>query len=114
MLPSMFSAGVVATAADEFRDSVAAFHPSGFLTMARACEEADLRGVLGRIVAPTLVLAGDADVRAPLPVAEAIAAGIPGSRLVVLPGVGHAMSVEAPDAVTREMRSFLEALRPRA
>jgi pimeloyl-ACP methyl ester carboxylesterase len=112
MLPSMFSAGVPASAAAEFRASVEAFDREGFLTMARACEEADLTAVLGAVGAPTLVVAGDADVRAPLPVAEAIRAGIPGSRLVVLPGVGHVVTVESPDAVTREMRAFLAGLPP--
>jgi pimeloyl-ACP methyl ester carboxylesterase len=114
MLPSMFSDGAPAAVADGFRASVEVFDPGGFLTMARACEEADLRGVLGNIVVPTLVLAGDADVRAPLPVAEEIAAGIPGARLVVLPAVGHVVTVEAPDAVTREMRAFLHGVPPLA
>lgn len=112
MLPSMFSDGVSDSVTDGFRARVEASDPAGFLTMARACEEADLRGVLGGIAVPTLVLAGDADVRAPLPVARAIHAGIPGARLVVLPGVGHVVTVEAPDAVTREMLAFLGDLPP--
>lgn len=114
MLPSMFSEGVPASVADGFRADVEAADPGGFLTMARACEAADLRGVLDGIEVPTLVLAGDADVRAPLPVAEAISGGIRGARLVVLPGVGHVISLEAPGAVTREMRAFLGGLPPLA
>ena len=50
---------------------------------------------------------GDADVRAPLAVAEELHAAIPGARLVVLDGVGHVSSVEAPDRVTAELRAFL-------
>ena len=53
------------------------------------CAEADLRDVLPRIDVATLLLYGEHDVRSPLPVAEALHAAIPGSRLVVLAGVGH-------------------------
>jgi pimeloyl-ACP methyl ester carboxylesterase len=112
MVPSMFSGQVPAGEAARFRAGVEAFDPRGFLTMAHACEEADLRGVLGGITVPTLVLAGDADLRAPLPVAEAISAGIRGSRLVVLPGVGHVVTVEAPVAVAHHLRAFLREVPP--
>jgi len=44
----------------------------------------DLRPVLPRIDVPTLLLYGDADVRAPIAVAEALHAQIPGSLLVQL------------------------------
>ena len=80
--------------------------------MARASAEADLREVLPRIAVPTLLLHGEADVRAPRPVADALHEGIPGSRLVVLPGAGHVASVEAAEAVTAEMRSFLHSISP--
>jgi pimeloyl-ACP methyl ester carboxylesterase len=75
--------------------------------MAMASAEADLRDVLPLIDVPTLLLYGDQDVRAPRAVAEALLASIPGSRLVVMPGVGHASSVEAPDRFCAEVRTFL-------
>jgi pimeloyl-ACP methyl ester carboxylesterase len=56
---------------------------------------------------PTLLLYGDADVRAPLDVAHGMHAAIPGSKLVVLPGVGHVISVEAPERFNDEVRAFL-------
>jgi pimeloyl-ACP methyl ester carboxylesterase len=43
-------------------------------------------------------------------VAEEIRAGIPSSRLVALPGVGHVATVEAPDAVSRELGEFLASV----
>ena len=75
--------------------------------MGRSSTDADLREGLACIDVPTLLLYGDADVRAPLAVAEALHAAIPGARLVVLNRVGHASSVEAPDRVTAELRTFL-------
>ena len=57
----------------------------------------------------TLLLYGDEDVRAPLEVAEHIQAGIPGSRLVVIPGVGHLCNLEAPERFNEEVRDFLRS-----
>lgn len=48
-----------------------------------------IRGGLGDIKAPTLVLHGTEDPLFPLPHGEALAREIAGARLVPLPGVGH-------------------------
>jgi pimeloyl-ACP methyl ester carboxylesterase len=107
MLPSMFSQSASADRVDDFAASVSDFHPSGFRSMALASAESDLRDVLPRIGVPTLLLYGDEDARAPLHVAEALRAAIPTSTLVVMPGVGHVSSVEAPDRFNTEVRDFL-------
>ena len=61
-------------------------------------------------VSPVLVsLYADHDVRAPVAVGEALHVAVRGSELVVLPGPGHVSPVEAPDAVTRELRRFLHS-----
>jgi len=73
--------------------------------------ESDLRGVLGRIDVPTLLLHGDQDVRASMRVARTLHDAIPGSALVVLPGVGHVSSVEAPELFADSVRTFLDAPR---
>ena len=107
MVPSIFSPSAPPDRVADFTASVARFRPAGFLAMALASAEADLTDVLGGIGLPTLLLYGDADVRAPLDVGRHLHEAIPGSRLVVLPGVGHASSVEAAELVDREIRSFL-------
>ena len=107
MLPSMFSAAAAESVVEAFAPSVREFSPIGFRTMAKASAEADLRHVLPEVTVPTLLLYGDQDERAPLPVAEGLRAGIPSSRLVVLPNVGHACSVEAPDEVSGVLGDFL-------
>jgi pimeloyl-ACP methyl ester carboxylesterase len=62
---------------------------------------------LAEIRAPTLVIHGDADVPVPLEQGQALAAGIPGARLVVLPGVGHRPWVERPEPTIGAILSFL-------
>ena len=39
--------------------------------------------------------------------AEALHDAIPGSRLVVVPGAGHEVALEQPEAFDREVREFL-------
>jgi pimeloyl-ACP methyl ester carboxylesterase len=57
---------------------------------------------------PTVVLHGDLDEVVPLANGEAHAAAVPGARLVVLPGLGHAVPVFARAQLADELR----ALRP--
>jgi pimeloyl-ACP methyl ester carboxylesterase len=110
MIPTMFSASAPAESVEGFAANISAFHPAGFRAMARSSAEADLRHVLPRIDVPTLLLYGDQDVRAPLNVAEDLHAAIPTSRLVVMEGVGHASSVEAPERFNAEVRVFLRSV----
>ena len=106
LLPTMFSEGTAPEAVEAFGASMLGFHPAGFRAMARA-SAGNVREVLGRIEVPTLLVYGDDDARAPMAVAEDLHASIPGSTLVVLPGVGHVSNIEAPDEFNRVVRSFL-------
>jgi len=112
MLPGMFSSSAAPEPVAAFAATVHEFHPVGFRVMALASAEADLRPVLGLVSVPTLVLCGDRDTRAPLPVAEALHAAIPGSQLVVLGGVGHVSAVEAPERFNAAIRRFLDGAGP--
>src|SRR5580700_9783437 len=69
----------------------------------------DSRPGLGAIRCPTLVLVGDGDQATPPELSHEIAAGIPGSRLVVIPDSGHLSTLEQPEAVTR---ALVEWMRP--
>jgi 3-oxoadipate enol-lactonase len=69
------------------------------------------RGVteeLGSIRCPTLVIVGADDTAQPPRNAERLASGIPGARLVRIPGSGHSCSIETPEAVTAAMRGLLQ------
>jgi pimeloyl-ACP methyl ester carboxylesterase len=96
-----------AEAVARFAASVRAFHPAGFRAMTWSSGEAVLREILPTVDVPTLLLYGDQDARAPLDVAHALHAAIAGSELVILPDVGHASPVEAPELFNRELRHFL-------
>jgi pimeloyl-ACP methyl ester carboxylesterase len=106
LLPTMFSLPVTPSDLDAFRAALASFHPAGFRAMAFASAE-DVRDVLPTIDVPTLLVYGDNDERAPMAVAEQLHAAIAGSRLVVLPGAGHACNVELPERVNAEVTAFL-------
>jgi pimeloyl-ACP methyl ester carboxylesterase len=110
LLPTMFSRPMPRETVDDFCASMQVFHPPGFRAMARASAE-DIRDVLPHIDVPTLLVYGERDVRAPLTVAEALEAAIPGSRLVVLPDAGHVCSVEAPEEFNAAVRGFLHESR---
>jgi 3-oxoadipate enol-lactonase len=62
---------------------------------------------LGRIGHRTLVLVGLEDQTTPPALSRQLAAGIPGAKLVELPGVGHCPQVQAPEAFLSEIRAFL-------
>ena len=68
----------------------------------------DRRAGLPRIQAPTLVVASDNDYVIPSYHAEALARAIPGARLVILRGGGHANTATQPDEFNRIVLEFLE------
>ncbi|MCL6250320.1 alpha/beta hydrolase [Altererythrobacter sp. KTW20L] len=59
----------------------------------------ELDSLLGQIACPTLVMTGELDAWAPPSQHEQIAAAIPDSHLVIVPGAGHMVQFEAPEAV---------------
>jgi pimeloyl-ACP methyl ester carboxylesterase len=69
----------------------------------------DLWPAVERITAPTLIVRGsESDVFAP-ETAKRMLELIPGSRLVEIPGAGHSVPAEAPEAFERAVRQFLAA-----
>ena len=71
-------------------------------------KDGDLRPLLGRIEAPTLVIAGERDVAVPLASSRATCDSIRGARLEVIAGAGHLPVLERPDEVARKLLEFLE------
>ncbi|HET6171280.1 MAG TPA: alpha/beta hydrolase [Gaiellales bacterium] len=70
----------------------------------------DVRDRLGEIDVPALVLVGEHDEETPFSYAEALAAGIAGARLQIIPGAGHISNLEAPVAVNIALREHLDAV----
>jgi pimeloyl-ACP methyl ester carboxylesterase len=105
--PTLFSESTPAETIDEFLNNAAGFHPAGLRAMARSIAEADLRDVLPEIGVPTLLVYGENDVRAPQHVADDIHAAVASSKLVILPGTGHLVNIEAWERFNAEVRAFL-------
>ena len=109
-LPGFFARDMPREVLDRVRSIMCDVRPAGTLAMLSAFAEADLRDVLPTVTVPTLLLYGDADVRAPRPVADAMRAGIPGAEFELLPGVGHVIPAEVPAEFDSRLRRFLRTV----
>jgi 3-oxoadipate enol-lactonase len=65
---------------------------------------------LAEVRVPTLVIIGDQDAPISLSSGEALAAGIPGARRVVLQGAAHLPNMEQPSVFNKIVLDFLKAL----
>ncbi len=84
------------------------------LPVALACRatiaSTDLRSAVGKIDRRTLIVHGDKDASAPLPITGAKTARlIPGSKLVVIAGAPHCLVLTHEDQVMRETLDFIRA-----
>jgi pimeloyl-ACP methyl ester carboxylesterase len=68
----------------------------------------DVRPLLGSISAPTLVVWGGRDGLVPLEHGRLLRAGIPGSRLLVIPRAYHNPMVDRPDEFNAAVLAFLD------
>ena len=82
----------------------------GYVAVCAALRDADLRDVVSRIRAPSLILAGELDQSAPLRQSEELHTSIEGSELIVLPGAAHLTNVEQAEKFTPIVSTFLRGL----
>jgi 3-oxoadipate enol-lactonase len=92
----------------QFRAVLLATAPHGYAGCCAALRDGDLTPELGRIGAPTLVIAGSRDVSTPPGQLETLARGIAGSVLVTL-DTAHLSNIEQPAPFTEALRRHLEA-----
>lgn len=69
-----------------------------------------VKGELGNIQVPTLVMVGEEDTATVPAKAEAIAQGIRGAKFLRIPKAGHLSPIDNPGFVTEQLSSFLGAL----
>lgn len=81
--------------------------PEGYAGCCEAIAGHDLRGELGSIRAPTLVLAAADDPATPPEHGRLIADAVPGARLLVLERARHLAVVERPQESARELLAHL-------
>lgn len=109
-MPGLFSEAMPADRAQELAGIMSEIRAPATRTMARALAEADLRSHLASIAVPSLIIAGNRDVRSPVSVAQELHGGLPNSSLIVLPGLGHECNLEDEDAFATVVLGFLDTL----
>lgn len=83
---------------------------AGYAGSAAALRDARAADVAGRITCPTTIVVGDQDIATPPEMSREIEAAIPGSRLVVVPGGGHLITLECADAATAVIQAHFAHL----
>jgi 3-oxoadipate enol-lactonase len=101
-----FTPGFAGTA--PYQEALASTPAEGYIACCNALAVWDFRSELIGISAPTLVVVGADDPATPPEQAEAIAEGIPGARLAVIPGAAHLVNVEQPEAFNRAVLDHLQ------
>lgn len=85
----------------------AAAQPGALAEGLRILRETDMRGVLGGIQTPALVVHGERDELVPLAAAEYLANALPHATLAIVPGAAHAPFISSPDLAGRLILDFL-------
>jgi len=101
-LLSLFASGLSRPVEDALRSLSRSLDP-------RLLERMELGRRLGLVRCPTLVISGAQDRIIPASVPRALAEGIPGARLLVIPDCGHAVVWDQPRRLEEALRGFLEA-----
>ncbi|MFC1878344.1 alpha/beta fold hydrolase [Chloroflexota bacterium] len=75
-----------------------------------ACDAFDASERLAEVCLPTLLVCGEEDKMTPLRYSQFMADRITDARLVSIPGAGHMVMLERPQAVAAAMVNFLEGI----
>jgi pimeloyl-ACP methyl ester carboxylesterase len=75
-----------------------------------ACAAADLRGRLGAVRAPALVIAGGEDALTPPWLSEELARELPMAQLILVPGARHMPMADADGTINLLAAAFLARL----
>lgn len=102
------NAAVLETRRAQFAMMPAAWY-AGLDGILGSLEHADLRPLLPLVAAPTLVVAAERDRMFPIDRSRALAAGISGAQLAVVPGAAHALVSEDPAAFVDAILPFLSS-----
>ena len=81
--------------------------PAVFADACQTLAALDLRGAVGALTLPVLVLVGEQDEATPPPMSYELSALVPGARLIVLPGCAHVPQLQDPDAFLAAIDPFL-------
>lgn len=98
-----------AAARDRVADTIGAMTARDYIDTIESILTDDVTPLLAHITAPTLVLTGSSDFRAPIAKGQALAQGISGARFEIMPEAGHLAVLDVPDAFNTRVARFLAA-----
>jgi pimeloyl-ACP methyl ester carboxylesterase len=81
--------------------------PKAYRTAMRALAKFDVKRRLSEIYLPTLVITGERDTTVPQDVQQQLVKAISKARQVLVPGAGHALSVDSPEQFNQILTDFL-------
>ncbi|WP_135468517.1 alpha/beta fold hydrolase [Crenalkalicoccus roseus] len=110
-MPAMLGPEAPPGAVEAAVAAMAAVPEAAYRATVRCLTTFNRRDAIGRIAAPTLLLAGECDPLAPPRTMERMRDAIRGARLVVLPGAGHLAHLEQPQAFNAAVSDFLRSVR---
>lgn len=85
--------------------------PEQLISQNRAVmSRADSRPLLPTLRCPVLVMCGEGDRLTPPALSRAMADVIPGARLAIVPGAGHMLTMEQPQAVSQLLLDWLDEI----
>ncbi len=103
----------VAEAADEhkkslFKDSISESNAHIALSDFTACDRFDIMGEVEKIAINTLLVFGAEDIMTPVKYAHYLNQKIRNSSLTIIPGAGHMVMMEKPEAVNKAISGYLD------
>lgn len=85
------------------------FGKADFLKLCRTMMELNFSDSLSKVTCPALVLCGEKD-SANKKAAIALAERLPHARLQIIPGAGHEVNLEAPEALAKALQDFYDGI----
>ena len=109
-VPAVLSHALGADLQLGFRAMVLRTDVAGYLASCRAVANVDWPEGLGEVTCPTLIVAGEHDMGAPVAISQAMAERIAGAELVVLADAAHISVVDQPAIFGAHLTAFLARL----
>jgi pimeloyl-ACP methyl ester carboxylesterase len=107
LVPTMLGPAADPAAAPAAIAAMSSVDEAAYRTTLATLTGFDRRADLPRITQPALLIAGEADQTAPPRGMARMADAMPDARITVIPGAGHLLPLEAPDAFHAALLDFL-------
>ncbi|MBL8348882.1 MAG: alpha/beta fold hydrolase [Burkholderiaceae bacterium] len=109
LVPAMVAPGTAAAAVATAQALMAGVPEATYRAAVTALVEFDRRANLPAVRVPTLVITGEHDATAPPEVSRRMAERIPGAACRIVPGAGHLLNLEQPQAFNAALLAHLGA-----